>query len=62
MKKTKEPTKSFDYKIFEEEALNQLKSGKPLEGADGILAPLIKRLVEASLEGELVSCQHIIVG
>lgn len=43
----------FDYKQFEEEALQQLRSGKRLEGVDGILAPLIKRLVEASLEGEL---------
>ena len=40
-------------KQFEEEALQQLRSGKRLEGADGILAPLIKRLVEASLDGEL---------
>lgn len=48
-----ENKKQFDYKQFEEEALQQLRSGKRLEGADGILAPLIKRLVEASLEGEL---------
>jgi putative transposase len=43
----------FNYKAFEEEALKALKSGKSLEGKNGILAPLIKRLVEASLEGEL---------
>ena len=48
-----EHKKQFDYKQFEQEALEQLKSGKRLEGTDGILAPLIKRLVEASLEGEL---------
>ena len=48
-----EKEKKFDYKSFEEEALKQLRSGKPLEGAEGVLAPLIKRLVEASLEGEL---------
>lgn len=48
-----EPKPKFDYKSFEEEALKQLRSGKALEGADGVLAPLIKRLVEASLEGEL---------
>jgi putative transposase len=48
-----ENKKQFDYKQFEEEALHQLRSGKRLEGTDGILAPLIKRLVEASLEGEL---------
>lgn len=43
----------FDFKKFEEDALEQLRSGKPLEGKDGVLAPLIKRLVEASLEGEM---------
>jgi putative transposase len=48
-----ENKKQFDYKQFEEEALQQLRSGKRLEGSDGILAPLIKRLVEASLQGEL---------
>jgi putative transposase len=48
-----ENKKQFDYKQFEEEALQQLRSGKRLEGVNGILAPLIKRLVEASLEGEL---------
>lgn len=44
---------SFDYKKFEAEALEQLRSGKKLEGKDGILAPLIKRLVEAGLNGEM---------
>ena len=43
----------FDYLAFEEDARRQLKEGKRLEGKDGILAPLIKRLVEAGLEGEL---------
>lgn len=43
----------FDYQAFESDAINDLRSGKPLEGKDGILAPLIKRLVEASLEGEM---------
>jgi len=31
-----ESKKQFDYKQFEEEALQQLRSGKRLEGADGI--------------------------
>lgn len=34
-------------------ALEALQSGKPLEGSDGALTPLVKRLIEASLEGEL---------
>lgn len=53
MKEDNIKSEKFNYKEFEEEALKQLKSGKRLEGVDGILAPLIKRLVEASLEGEL---------
>jgi putative transposase len=43
----------FDFKKFEEEAIEQLRSGKKLEGKEGILAPLIKRLVEAGLNGEM---------
>ena len=39
-------------KLFEE-ALSSLKSGKPLEGQEGALRPLVKRLLEASLEGEM---------
>jgi transposase-like protein len=34
-------------------ALEALKSGKSLEGKDGALTPLIKKLIEASLEGEM---------
>ncbi len=43
----------FDYRAFEEEAIQGIKDGKSLEGKGGVLAPLIKRLVEAGLEGEL---------
>ncbi len=50
---TKTDSKGFDYKVFEEEAIKGIKDGKSLEGKDGVLAPLIKRLVEAGLEGEL---------
>ncbi|MBC34444.1 MAG: IS256 family transposase, partial [Bacteroidetes bacterium] len=35
------------------EALASLKQGKQLEGADCAVTPLIKRLLEASLEGEI---------
>ena len=44
---------AFDYDEFESEALRLLKEGKELGGKDGVIAPIIKRLVEASLEGEL---------
>jgi transposase-like protein len=49
----KQTTEAFNFKQFEDTAIEQLRSGKPLEGKDGVLAPLIKRLVEASLAGEL---------
>lgn len=38
---------------FEKSAVAQLRNGGKLGGVDGILAPMIKRIVEASLEGEL---------
>lgn len=50
--KKKKPTKKEAQELFNE-ALESLKSGKSLEGKDGALTPLIKRLIEASLEGEL---------
>lgn len=50
MKKEEE---NFDYRKFEGEALKGLLEGKRLEGKDGVLAPLIKRLLEAGLNGEL---------
>jgi putative transposase len=43
----------FNYKEFEEEAIKRLRNGEALEGKDGILAPLLKRLIEAGLNGEL---------
>lgn len=49
----KEEKKSAE-QLFNE-ALAKLQSGLPLEGSDGALTPLIKRLIEASLEGEMDS-------
>lgn len=49
-KKTKE---SFDWDSFRERAVSRLQSGDNLGGKDGILAPLIKDLLEASLDGEM---------
>ena len=42
-------TPQFDF----EEALEALKSGRDLNGKDGILTPLIKQLTEAALAAEL---------
>lgn len=44
---------SFNYDSFEQDALEKLKRGVSLEGNGGVLAPLIKRLLEASLQGEM---------
>ena len=44
-------TNKFDFN----EALKAIQSGKSIEGKDGVLAPLIKQLTEAALEGELES-------
>lgn len=44
-------TETFDF----DRALEALQSGQPLTGKDGVLAPLIKQLTEAALEGELES-------
>ena len=38
---------------FEQEALSKLKNGEKLGGKDGVMAPLIKHLLEAALGGEL---------
>lgn len=45
--------KVFDFEAFVKEAGVQLRSGKPLVGAEGVFTPLLKRVIEASLEGEL---------
>ena len=52
MKKTDKAFK-FDYEAVKSQALAQLKSGKPLLGKEGALAPLFKSFLEAALEAEL---------
>jgi len=46
-------TRATELSEFEKQAVAALRSGEELGGKDGILAPLIKRIVEASLAGEL---------
>jgi putative transposase len=43
----------FDYANFEKEAIEKLNSGKELGGKDGVLGPMLKRLLEAAMEGEM---------
>jgi len=45
----------FNWSSFEQEAIARLKGGEEFGGKDGILAPMIKRILEASLEGEITS-------
>ena len=37
---------------FQNEAIARLKSGQPLTG-DSVMTPLIKRILEAALDGEM---------
>lgn len=57
---SEESKSKFDYNNFENEAIARIQGGADLLGQDGALMPLIKRLVEAALEGEMDS--HITEG
>lgn len=43
----------FDFKAFAKRVAEGIKSGKPLIGKDGLFTPLLKTIVEASMEAEL---------
>lgn len=44
-----------DYKELESNILSSIREGRSLTGKGGALTPLIKKLLEASLEGEIES-------
>jgi putative transposase len=44
---------SFDFSEYQKEAIKQVKSGKPWTGKSGVLTPLIKKIIEASLAAEM---------
>lgn len=50
-----ESKNEFDFEHFKQEAIKGLYSGKPLNGEQGIFAPLLKHFLEAALAGELES-------
>ena len=52
-KKPKKGTRYEELNEIEREAVDRLRNGDKFEGKDGVFAPLIKRIIEASLEGEL---------
>lgn len=43
----------FDFEAFSRDAAEKLKAGKPMTGVDGVFTPLLKQIIEASLEGEM---------
>ena len=43
----------FDFAAFQKDAIDKIKSGQPLTGQGGVLTPLIKQIIEASLEVEI---------
>lgn len=43
----------FDFEEFARQAGKKLREGKPFTGSDGVFTPLLKKILEASLEGEL---------
>lgn len=43
----------FDFAVFEAEAIKSLYDGKPISGKDGVITPLIKRLLEKAMQGEM---------
>lgn len=43
----------FDFKQFSKNLADSVRNGKPLTGADGVFTPLIKLVLEASLEEEV---------
>lgn len=45
--------KAFDFEKFQQEAIQKIKSGQSLTGSSGVLTPLIKQIIEASLEAEM---------
>jgi len=53
--KNKEP---FDFERFKNEAMEGLYQGKKMGGTDGVLASMLKHLLESMLEGELDNDLH----
>ena len=47
----------FDFDQFSKDLVESVKNGKPLTGVDGVFTPLIKMVLEASLESEIT--EHV---
>lgn len=46
-------SEDFDFEAFRQEVVTGLKEGRPFLGKDGTITPLLKRILEASLDGEV---------
>lgn len=46
-------SEQFDFESFSRSAIEKLKQGQPLTGTDGVFTPLLKMILEASLESEI---------
>lgn len=46
---------AFDFEAFKNQAIVDMKAGKSLIGKDGVFTPLMKKFLEAALEGEMAS-------
>lgn len=44
---------NFDFEAFSKKAAEDLKAGKSMVGRDGVFTPLLKRIIESAMEGEL---------
>ena len=54
-KHRKEERTGFNFAEFQSKLIKEIRSGKDLLGKGGILTPLLKQCLEASLEGEMDS-------
>lgn len=45
--------KKFDFEAFSKKAADDLRSGKPMVGQNGVFTPLLKMLIEGALNGEM---------
>lgn len=45
--------KKFDFESFAKKAADELRSGKPMVGREGVFTPLLKMLIEGALNGEM---------
>ncbi len=53
MKRKKKEAEDFDFKKFENEAIEKLRSGKGLTGPGGAFTGLVKRILETALDEEM---------